>query len=73
MTLIKRNNKGLLSFVPTLSDFFENDNFGFEKLWKGDTIPAVNICESEKNYEIELAAPGMKKKDFQMKWNFRKS
>ncbi len=67
MTLIKRNNGGLLSFGPTLNDFFDNDGFVFDKLWRGDTIPAVNISETEKNYEIEMAAPGMKKKDFKVK------
>ena len=28
------------------------------------TAPAVNVIENEKNYMIEVAAPGMQKKDF---------
>ena len=29
-------------------------------------IPAVNISEDEKNYEIEVVAPGFKKEDFKV-------
>jgi HSP20 family molecular chaperone IbpA len=29
------------------------------------TLPAVNIKETEKSYEVEMAAPGMKKGRFQ--------
>ncbi|MEI5579364.1 Hsp20/alpha crystallin family protein, partial [Streptomyces brasiliscabiei] len=29
--------------------------------------PAVNVSETDKNYEIEVAAPGMKKDDFKVK------
>ena len=39
-----------------LSDFFETEE-------KSD-VPAVNIAESENNYRIEVATPGMKKEDF---------
>jgi HSP20 family protein len=47
-----------------LSDFFENDRF-FDSDWlKSQNMPAVNIKEGEKNFEIELAAPGLSKKDF---------
>jgi HSP20 family protein len=30
-------------------------------------VPAVNVREEEKQYQIELAAPGMKKEDFSVK------
>jgi len=30
------------------------------------TIPAVNIKETSDNYEVEVAAPGMTKKDFRV-------
>ena len=29
-----------------------------------NTSPAINVIESEKEYKVELAAPGMKKEDF---------
>jgi HSP20 family protein len=48
----------------------------FETLWGNDLIddnllkkakmPAVNVKDNEKNYEIEVAAPGMKKEDFNL-------
>lgn len=31
-----------------------------------DTVPSVNIKETKDNFEIEMAAPGMEKKDFQI-------
>ena len=63
MTLIKR------SFVPSLfrdswlSDFFDNDRF-FDSDLLRKSAPAVNVRELEKNFEVELAVPGMEKKDF---------
>lgn len=39
-------------------------NTGFEK--KCGCVPATNILEKEESYEIELAAPGMKKEDFKL-------
>lgn len=54
---------------PTLSDMLDNMlernfNTGFEK--KCGCVPATNIIEKENGYEIELAAPGMKKDDFKL-------
>lgn len=47
-----------------LSDFFDDDRF-FSSPWLGErSMPAVNIRETEKTYEVELAAPGYQKKDF---------
>lgn len=67
MALIKRNNGGFFPFRSNVNEFFDNDGFIFDKLWNGETIPSVNISENEKGYEIELAAPGMKKNDFKVK------
>ena len=39
-----------------LSNFFDNTNVG--------TVPAVNIIESKDEFAIEVAAPGLEKKDF---------
>lgn len=47
-----------------LSDFFDNDRF-FDAAWlKKQSVPAVNVKETEKSFEVELAAPGLSKKDF---------
>jgi HSP20 family protein len=49
-----------------LSDFFDNDRF-FDSDWlKEQTMPAVNVKETEKSFDIELAAPGLSKKDFKI-------
>lgn len=64
MTLVKRTNWPSLMNGNWLSDFFDNDRF-FDSDWlKSQTVPAVNIRETEKSFEIELAAPGLTKKDF---------
>lgn len=36
-------------------------NFGF-----GNRIPSANILETTKNYQLELAAPGLERKDFKL-------
>ena len=46
-----------------LSDFFE-DNRLRTAFAHGDWSPAINVIDNEKNYEIEVAAPGIKKDDF---------
>jgi HSP20 family protein len=48
-----------------LSDFFDNDRF-FDSNWLRTTVPAVNVKEQDKTFEIELAAPGLSKKDFKV-------
>ena len=51
------------SWLPDIfNDFFDND-------WMvrtNATAPAINVLENEHNYEIEVAAPGMKKDDFKV-------
>ncbi len=69
MTLVKRN-RGLLNPLPTLfDDFFNRDMFNWNNSNFSDTnttIPAVNIKETPESYEVEVAAPGMTKKDFKV-------
>jgi HSP20 family protein len=63
MALMKRSNWPTLG-GSLLSDFFDDDRF-FNMPWSGNRgVPAVNIKENEKNFEIEVAAPGYDKKDF---------
>ena len=63
------------SFLPSLSRFWDDDDFFNRSLmnWgtsnfseSGTTLPAVNIKETENSYEVEMAAPGMKKEDFKI-------
>ena len=47
------------------SDFLDNNDFFNDKFWTGRTLePALNIKENNDEYQIELAAPGYSKKDF---------
>ena len=49
------------NWLPSIfNDFFDND--WMEKA--NATAPAINVIESEKNYKVEVAAPGMTKDDF---------
>jgi HSP20 family protein len=63
MSLIKRSDWPTLG-GSLLSDFFDDDGF-FKSPWLGSRgMPAVNVKETDKNYEVELAVPGYDKKDF---------
>lgn len=66
--LVKRN-----SFFPTFPNIF-NDFFDKEfSDWTSSnfsptqtTLPAVNVKESDDNFVVTMAAPGMEKKDFKI-------
>ena len=67
MTLVKFNNKANNSLMPGFNDVFDsifNDTFFSDRMVT--RVPAVNISESENNYHVELAAPGLKKEDFEL-------
>ena len=60
------------SFPTFFDDFFTKDFFdwndkNFAKV--GSTLPSVNLKETDKEFRIELAAPGMKKDDFKVELN----
>lgn len=47
-----------------------NDFFGNEWVDKSNaTAPAVNIIETEEDFKVEVAAPGMKREDFKVNIN----
>ena len=60
MSIIKRSN---LVFPSLMDEIFKPDWFGGMENF-GANLPAVNIKENEKDYELELSVPGMKKDDF---------
>jgi HSP20 family protein len=46
---------------------FLDDNFEFPSLNRlGVTVPSVNVSETPKEYKLELAAPGLERKDFKI-------
>jgi HSP20 family protein len=67
MSIVKRNSH-LFPDMPTLfNDFFSRDlwNWGLgNNSTTNTTIPAVNVREDNDNFYVEVAAPGMKKEDF---------
>lgn len=67
MTLVKTHKKNGDSFPSLFSDFFDNDRF-FGNPWmeKTSNIPAVNIKETDEEFDVELAAPGYKKSDLKV-------
>src|SRR5690606_17597093 len=69
MTLVKFNdNKGANALLPGFNDVFEsifNDSFFADRMVS--RVPAVNICETQDHYQIEMAVPGLNKDDFKIK------
>jgi HSP20 family protein len=71
MKLIKSHE--LFPSLPSLLNrFFEgdlmdwgNDNFS----GMNSTLPAVNVWENENEFQIEVAAPGMKRDDFKVQYD----
>jgi HSP20 family protein len=68
MTLVKfangHKNHAVNPFFSDVFDSILNDGFLSDKL--ASRVPAVNISETENEFHIELAAPGLKKEDFKI-------
>ena len=59
--MIRRN-----AWLPTVfNDFFDNDFMPRANA----TAPAINVIETADEYTVELAAPGLKKEDFNVNIN----
>ena len=62
MTPMMRTN----NWIPAVfNDFFDTDYMPRAN----STAPAINVKETDKAYVVELAAPGMKKEDFNVHIN----
>jgi HSP20 family protein len=61
MSLVKRSSFPF--FDDSIFDLFGKDNGFKDPFFKRDNMPAVNIKETDKNYEIEAMIPGLKKED----------
>ncbi len=64
MSLIKRSDWPSLVNGSWLADFFDNDRFFDTDGMRKQSMPSVNVKESDNGFEIEVAAPGLDKKDF---------
>lgn len=66
MTLIRRKPVGVNSIFDDLFNSIAVSNNG----WNGGaSVPAINIKKSENGFELELAAPGLAKADFNIEIN----
>ncbi len=71
MTLARLSNNWFPSFPSFFDKFLEGDlmdwntsNFSSTN----STLPAVNVKESENDFTIEVAAPGLNKEDFKLSY-----
>ena len=70
MSLIKRNGLLPATFPAMFDDFFGRELFNWGNnnySSTSTTVPSVNIRETNDHFEVEVAAPGMQKSDFQIK------
>jgi HSP20 family protein len=69
MNIVKGNGYNDSLLPGLFDDFFKRDLFNWGNINFSDTnttIPAVNIKEATDRYEVDVAAPGMSKKDFRV-------
>ena len=69
-SLVKSNSGQFIPTIPSLFDDFFNRDWLDSSLanWRvnGTTLPAVNVMETNDDFKIEVAAPGMKRSDFKV-------
>ena len=70
MKSLVKSNGTLFPAIPSLfEDFFNRDWLDSSlATWRdsGATLPAVNVMETNDDFRIEVAAPGMKRGDFKV-------
>ncbi|AHM59675.1 heat shock protein hsp20 [Flammeovirgaceae bacterium 311] len=66
MTTLARFNNGsmLPGFFDLTRDWLDWNNANYSST--GSSLPAVNIRETAESFQVEMAAPGMSKKDFKI-------
>ncbi|MFT3912013.1 MAG: Hsp20/alpha crystallin family protein [Ferruginibacter sp.] len=69
MTLVKVNNPLSRSFDGLMKDLFNEFPSNFSKAVREDVLhfPPVNVLEKANSYQLEIAAPGFEKADFNVK------
>lgn len=67
MKSLVRSNGTLFPAIPSLfDDFFTRDFLNGASALKPGALPAVNIVETNDDFKIEVAAPGLKREDFKV-------
>ena len=72
MNLARVSNNWIPSFPSWADRFFEGDLMDWNSSnYAGEqsTLPAVNVKEKNDEFQIEVAAPGLKKGDFKINFN----
>jgi HSP20 family protein len=69
MTLVKRFNNQMPDIANLFDDFFGGDFYSAPGFSGKRSLPAVNVRETQDEYEIEVAAPGLAKNDFKVEVN----
>ncbi len=72
MTLARLSNNLFPTFPSFFDNFFENDMMDWNNSNYSDsnsTLPAVNVKETENDFLIEVAAPGLNKEDFKVSYD----
>jgi len=64
MLLTRRNQNYNQDWLPSLFRDFMNDDW-FTGRTSG-SVPALNVIENEKDYELEFAVPGLKKEELNL-------
>jgi len=67
--MLARRNEMLPAFSKIFGDFFDRELFDWNSTnysSTNTTLPAVNIKDSADHFYVEVAVPGMEKKDFQI-------
>lgn len=67
MTLVRLNN-WMPELNHVMNNLFDRSPL-FDNNCSSSSIPMVNIYETENDFQIEVAAPGYKKKDFSIEVN----
>jgi HSP20 family protein len=70
MTLLRRSESKVPSFPTLFDNWFNRDmmdwmNWNYSET--NTTVPAVNIQETDNDFRIEVAVPGMEKNDFKVR------
>ncbi len=70
--IVRKPQMDFPAFGSLIDQFFNNDFFDWSNRnfsLTNTTLPAVNIKEDNDKFQVEVAAPGLKKEDFKIEVN----
>lgn len=67
MSLVRWTDRNMFPTINSMFDNFFADGDGcYKAVSQGTSVPAVNVVETEDNFELEVAAAGKTKEDFKV-------